>query len=288
MGGKRWYNSNRMRKRTHIIVTISLLAAALCAGYVISPALTVNSKLEEYTPNTVVVQVKMTGNNEMLYYAEGKEIHREKLAEFLRKTSLAAGFFSAGTAGGANCRLIVRAEDNIRWKDVQDILDYAGSNCIYDVFLASGDTILPLESHRGALYPFYQNWNAIPTDVLVCVLWVDKAGREQAVSEDGELSFVILEERPHLPVDLCGRLTPEYMPEEDRIHRTQDLNAVHGLLTTEWGWHIRVLVHAGRMVPVTDILGLLKACSGRNGGYVVLAPEKVFEEDLKELQEQDK
>jgi hypothetical protein len=277
-----------MRKRIRIMVIILLLAAAFCAGYIISPASTVNSLRKEYVPTTTVIEVKKAKNGEVLYYADGIQVQCDNLAEFLRKTSLAAGFFSAGTSGSANCRLIVKAGDNIRWKDLQYILDYAGRNCLYDVFLASNDIILPLKSHHGALYPFYQNGRFIPTDVLVCVLWVDKAGREQAVSEDGQLSFVVLQGRPPLPVDLCGRLIPEYMPEEDKIHRTRDLNSLRGLLTTEWGWNIKVLVHAGRMVPVTDLLGVLQACSGRNTGYVVLAPEKVFEEDLKELQEEDK
>ena len=263
-------------------------AAAFSVGYVVSSALTAESWQEIRPSGTVVVRVRSAGKGEVLYYAQGGRIPSEKLGEFLRGMSRSAGFFSAGVAGPANCRLIVRADDNIRWKDLEHVLDYAGRNCLHDVLVACGDVILPLEYHRGPLYPFYRDGKLTPADVLVCVLWVDKTGREQAVSENGQVCFVILEGTHILPFDIYGRLISEYMPEKVTTRKTLDVNAVLGLLTGEWGWDTRIVLHVGRMVPVADVLKVLKACSGTHGGYIVLAPEIIFEEDLKDLQKQDK
>jgi hypothetical protein len=249
----------------------AVVIVTFCAGYVVSSALSVGVGKERYSPKIVVMKVIKSKGGKLAYHTDGKEISRDKLAEFLRDTALSAGFLGVRIAGPANCRVVIQTGNEIRWSDVMDVVDYCGKNCIQDVYLECENISMPICFDPHPLDYFHRSpKHPPPSKVMLELRWVGRSGNKDTVSEDGRLYLTAREIRGQLLILKEGELVPD-PKDKPKVIKTYNFNSLSSLLTEEFGHNIKALVSVKGMVPVSDLLQVMRGCLRTNGGYKLLA-----------------
>lgn len=252
---------------------IIFLVAAFCAGLLLSPP----SGRGKYAPKILLVKVMKSSGDSVSFDIEGKKVSndRDALGEILRDASISAGFFGNGLSGPANCRLVVQAGKNVRWAQIRKLFYCCTANCIYDVYLKSGNLVFPVNFHCYALSP--ENSLGHPDKVLLRVLWTEQSSDWAALSEKGNLTIYIQqieETTPFKPLPIIrpdGTLIIQYLDEE-KVHKTNNWDTARQILQEAELSGSRVLIWVGQMVPFSEVVEAIRACRGCGGGYELLAP----------------
>jgi hypothetical protein len=257
------------------------VAVIVCCVYLFSmrsngPSDEPSSTSERYHPRIVIVNVQKIEGERVSYEIAGTRVTDSEIPEAVYRVAIDAGFLGPGRYGRCNCRVVVQAGDEIRWRDVAELIQCCGRCGIVDVCLANKDIVLPLRHRPYILKPFYNRWYPPPERVYLGVRWVEKSTGRETLSEDGSGSIRVyrFEKLPAIQED--GTVIIDHEEERRRIRRTDDWHtAQRWLLELSPGHrrgHVEVFISIGQMVPVPDVLNAIAACGCSGGGYEILAP----------------